>query len=155
MNMNINILWMLWGIRYMYNMYVLRNNIRAGITLFLKLVSQTFLWFAFLFHKNMYYSRVQGRDCIISEISGWNICQGDAWLIKNEEAVKVIFFVCSLLWQSTSIFIIIKWGYMFVYCAGWLKHLNTNILFMLWHFVHLSFCYLKQNLEDLLDGMFP
>jgi hypothetical protein len=76
----------------MYNMYVLRNNIRAGITLFLKLVSQTFLWFAFLFHNNMYYSRVQGRDCIISEISGWNICQGDEWLIKNEEAVKVSFF---------------------------------------------------------------
>jgi hypothetical protein len=39
----------------------------------------------------MYYSRVQVRDCIISEISGWNTCQGDEWLIKNEEAVKVGF----------------------------------------------------------------
>jgi hypothetical protein len=39
---------------------------------------------------------------------------------------------------------------MFVYCAGWLKHLNTNILFILWHFVHLLLCYLKQNLEVLL-----
>jgi hypothetical protein len=46
----------------------------------------------FLFHKNMYYSRVQVRNCIISEISGWNICQGDEWLIKNEEAVKLSFF---------------------------------------------------------------
>ena len=54
MNMNINMLWMLWGIRYMY---ALRNNISAGITLFLKLVSQTFLWFRSCFIKT----------CIINE----------------------------------------------------------------------------------------
>jgi hypothetical protein len=47
-NMNINMLWMLWGIRYIY---VLMNNISAGITLLLKLVSQTFLWFRSCFIK--------------------------------------------------------------------------------------------------------
>jgi hypothetical protein len=51
---------------------------------------------------------------------------------------------------------------MFEYCAGWLKHLNTNILFMLWHFVHLLLCYLLMSIvrveskqkKTYLDGFF-
>jgi hypothetical protein len=59
---HINMLWMLWGIRYMY---ILRNNISAGITLFLKLVSQTFLWFRSCFIKTCIIRREQKKTTYI------------------------------------------------------------------------------------------
>ena len=131
----------------MYNMYVLRNNISAGIPLFLKLVSQTFLWFAFLFHKNMYYSRVQGRDCIISEISGWNICMIDK---KRRSRQGIFFCLLSTLTIDINIYNYQIRLYVCIVCR--LTNAFEHQL-MLWHFVHLLVCYLKHNLEVFLDGI--